>query len=185
MYRPPPNSLGQSAAVSADELKDFVSTDETPGARTLFVGNIDARVDRKLLHEVMIQAGPVEAIKLMPAKEGASKTIAFVRFEHAASLRYALLVLDEVVLFRSPLSVNYSGMHKAKPRPQYPSVSSTFFELPLGLQAISDENKQTLVDAQVIPTLEYLSGYYINSSGENVVCFETMRSSTCKKDGSF
>lgn len=163
MYRPPPNSMGLVPAASAEELAEFVTKDETPGARTMFVGNLDTRVTRKMLYELMIQAGPVEAVRLVPPREGLTKTIAFVRFEHAASLRYALLIFDEVVLFRSPISLNFSGMHKGKPRPEHPPYPPTFFQLPPGLDDLSDITKQRLVEAEALPPSEYLSGYYVGN----------------------
>ncbi|XP_055331606.1 RNA-binding protein 7-like [Paramacrobiotus metropolitanus] len=155
------SNYGSGGNESLEGLTEFLTHDESPTARTLFAGNVDARVTRKMLYELMVQAGPVESINLVPPKEHATKTMAFVRFEHAVSVRYAMLVLDQVTLFRSSLSLNYSGVHKAKPRPRYPPFAPTFFEIPPGLDQVNDTNKELLVSVNAIPPLSYLSGYFL------------------------
>ena len=149
------------------EIKEFLE-DESATARTIFVGNLDMRVTRKLLYELMIQAGPVEAIKIVPLREGMNKTHAFLRFEQASSVRYAMLVLNGVSLFRMRLSLNYSGIHKSKPLPVRPPFPPTFFELPPGFENIADAPKLQLVMAKAIPPLEYKSGYLIGGSQQRL-----------------
>lgn len=137
------------SACSNEELLDFVENDSSVHARTLFVGNMDIKVTRKLLYELMVQIGPVESIRIVAPREGANRTFAFVVFEDAASVRYAMLTFRDLSLFNSKLSLNYSGGHKNKPRTVFPPYPPTFFDLPPGLEDIADTVRSTMY--QVFP----------------------------------
>ncbi|OQV14834.1 hypothetical protein BV898_10982 [Hypsibius exemplaris] len=144
---------------------ESLELDESKDARTVFIGNLDCRVTRKMLYELMVQAGPVEAIRIVPPRDfngGAPvKTISFVRYEHAVSVRYALLVLRDVKLFRSSITLNFSGQYKARQPPDFPPRPTTFFELPRGLEDASDKLKQSLVGRKFINDLkDYNTGFY-------------------------
>ncbi|OQV14838.1 hypothetical protein BV898_10986 [Hypsibius exemplaris] len=85
-----------------------------------------------MLYELMVQAGPVEAIRIVPPRIST----------HAVSVRYALLVLRDVKLFRSSITLNFSGQYKARQPPDFPPRPTTFFELPRGLEDALDKLKQ-------------------------------------------
>ncbi|OQV17570.1 hypothetical protein BV898_08341 [Hypsibius exemplaris] len=148
-------------AISNEELLDFLENDHSPHARTLYIGNMDTKVTRKLLYELMVQAGPIESIRIVTPREGNNRTFAFVVFEDPASVRYAMLIFRDISLFRSRLSLNFSGAHKNKPRADCPPYGPTFFDLPPGFEALTDAVKGTLRDTLVIPPSDYKSGYYI------------------------
>ncbi|GAU88679.1 hypothetical protein RvY_01329 [Ramazzottius varieornatus] len=156
---------GLNPQLSQTELVDFLDNDDSIPARTLFVGNLDQRVTRKLLYELMSQAGPVYSIKIVPLRDGADKTFAFVVFDHAVSVRFAMCIFDDVSLFRSKLSMNYTQAHKNKTRPVAPAprgqVGPTFFELPQGFENTTEEEKRSMVSAWILAHPQYKSGYFI------------------------
>ena len=148
--------------ISNADLVDFLDNDQSVNARTLYVGNVDAKVTRKLLYELMVQVGPVESIRIVAPREGCPRTIAFVVFELAASVRYAMLVLNNVSLFRSKLSLNYSGGHKDKPKTVFPPYGPTFFDLPPGFEDVADSVKATMYQVLMVWSIHRLIAWLID-----------------------
>ncbi|KAL3699987.1 hypothetical protein R1sor_018009 [Riccia sorocarpa] len=67
---------------------------------TLYIGNLDERVDERLVYEIMIQAGPVLRIYIPRDKESKRhKGYGFAEYESAESAQYALNLFSGLVSF--------------------------------------------------------------------------------------
>lgn len=74
---------------------------------TIYVGDLDERVDDSLLWELMLQAGPVVNVhipkdKLTQAHQG----YGFVEFSTPQNAEYAIKIMNMVPLFGKPIKVN-------------------------------------------------------------------------------
>ncbi|BES87896.1 Hypothetical protein NTJ_00701 [Nesidiocoris tenuis] len=75
------------------------------GDRTVYVGNVGSEVTDELLHELFLQAGPVDEVT-SPGQDGTrKKPFAFVTFKHSCSVPYAINLLDGIKLFDQPIRV--------------------------------------------------------------------------------
>lgn len=74
--------------------------------RTLWCGNLDSKVTEEILRELFVQAGPVEDVKIPKDNNGCSKSFAFVMFEHAESVGYALALMDGVSLYHRQIRMD-------------------------------------------------------------------------------
>ncbi|XP_066476904.1 splicing regulator RBM11 [Tiliqua scincoides] len=84
----------------------------TPGRgdeadRTLFVGNLDSRVQEEILYELFLQAGPVTKVTICKDKDGKPKTFGFACFKHTESVPYAIALLNGIRLYGRPIKVQY------------------------------------------------------------------------------
>jgi len=78
-------------------MSDDISDEEK---RTLWVGGIDSRVDEELLYELMLNAGPIEDVKIPVDKQTKKpKPFAFVRYVYEESLPYAIELFCDTKLF--------------------------------------------------------------------------------------
>lgn len=78
-------------------MSDEISDEEK---RTLWVGGIDSRVDEELLYELMLNAGPIEDVKIPVDKQTKKpKPFAFVRYVYEESLPYAIDLFCDTKLF--------------------------------------------------------------------------------------
>lgn len=74
--------------------------------RTLWVGGIDSQVDEEMLYELMLNAGPIESIKIPKDKNTQrSKSFAFVLYQYEESLQYAVDLFCDTRLFGTPLKL--------------------------------------------------------------------------------
>lgn len=81
-------------------------------ADTVFVGNLDPRVDVSILYELFCQAGPIKLITRHP-----DRAYAFIQFDSEASAEYAVELLGglPLQLFGRSVSVNWSeGSRQAR-----------------------------------------------------------------------
>lgn len=79
---------------------------------TVYVGNLDSRVDRELLYELFVQAGPVSSIKLPKEKNITQEQLqyAFVRFENSEDMAYSCKLFDnKISLFGKTIKVRKSN----------------------------------------------------------------------------
>ncbi|KAJ6662491.1 hypothetical protein lerEdw1_011905 [Lerista edwardsae] len=87
--------------------------------RTLFVGNLDSRVQEEILYELFLQvpgmlsgrvarrAGPVTKVTICKDKDGKPKTFGFACFKHTESVPYAIALLNGIRLYGRPIKVQY------------------------------------------------------------------------------
>ncbi|XP_063161556.1 splicing regulator RBM11 [Candoia aspera] len=75
--------------------------------RTLFVGNLESRVQEEILYELFLQAGPVSKVTICKDKDGKPKTFGFVCFKHTESVPYAIALLNGIRLYGRPIKVQY------------------------------------------------------------------------------
>ncbi|XP_028582766.2 splicing regulator RBM11 [Podarcis muralis] len=75
--------------------------------RTLFVGNLESRVQEEILYELFLQAGPVTKVTICKDKDGKPKTFGFVCFKHTESVPYAIALLNGIRLYGRPIKVQY------------------------------------------------------------------------------
>ncbi|OQV14832.1 hypothetical protein BV898_10980 [Hypsibius exemplaris] len=129
---------------------ESLELDESKDARTVFIGNLDCRVTRKMLYELMVQAGPVEAIRIVPPRDfngGAPvKTISFVRYEKEARGQRPVRAPRAArrQIFPQQHHAQLLGSVQGRQPPDFPPRPTTFFELPRGLEDASDKLKQSL-----------------------------------------
>lgn len=130
--------------------------------RSIYVNNLDGRVTRRLLYELMIQAGPVESIKLESNNQKNLGCKAIVRYEHDVSARYAFLAFRSVSLFGSKMCLSLKPP-QYKNQTQYPPYSPTFFECPDGLHLLRERDS-----FHVIPPSKYKAKNYIKNSKSSI-----------------
>uniref|UniRef100_UPI00358F5FFF RNA-binding protein 7 isoform X3 n=1 Tax=Myxine glutinosa TaxID=7769 RepID=UPI00358F5FFF len=75
--------------------------------RTLFVGNLEARVTEGILYELFLQGGPLLRVAIAKDKEGKPKPFAFITFKHEESVPYALNLLNGIRLYGRPLKLQF------------------------------------------------------------------------------
>ncbi|CAK7319201.1 Splicing regulator RBM11 [Vulpes lagopus] len=75
--------------------------------RTVFVGNLEARVREEILYELFLQAGPLTKVTICKDREGKPKTFGFVCFKHPESVSYAIALLNGIRLYGRPINVQY------------------------------------------------------------------------------
>eukprot|EP00249_Psilotum_nudum_P004545 c18061_g1_i1 orf=138-599(+) len=81
---------------------------------TLYIGNLDERVDERVLYEIMVQAGPLIDVYI-PRDRGAGrhKGYGFAEFTSAQSAQYALNLFAGIVfLHNKQLRLALSGQDK-------------------------------------------------------------------------
>ncbi|XP_024413964.2 splicing regulator RBM11 [Desmodus rotundus] len=75
--------------------------------RTVFVGNLEARVREEILYELFLQAGPLTKVTICKDREGKPKSFGFVCFKHPESVSYAIALLNGIRLYGRPIHVQY------------------------------------------------------------------------------
>ncbi|XP_016048197.1 splicing regulator RBM11 [Erinaceus europaeus] len=75
--------------------------------RTVFVGNLEARVREEILYELFLQAGPLTKVTICKDRDGNPKTFGFVCFKHPESVAYAIALLNGIRLYGKPINVQY------------------------------------------------------------------------------
>ncbi|KAF7634598.1 RRM domain-containing protein [Meloidogyne graminicola] len=85
-----------------------------------FVSNFDEKVDKELLYEIFIQAGPLESVVILekykkksPGKFPEKFRYAFVEFTHLESVSFACKIMNGIELFGKKLKF-YSTNYKEK-----------------------------------------------------------------------
>lgn len=80
---------------------------------TVYVGNLEEKVNDELLWELMLQAGPVVNVHLPKDKVSAKHmTYGFVEFRSEDDAEYAIKVLNMIKLFGKPIKVNKVSQDK-------------------------------------------------------------------------
>mmetsp|Transcript_6183 Transcript_6183/g.17665 ORF Transcript_6183/g.17665 Transcript_6183/m.17665 type:complete len:255 (-) Transcript_6183:13-777(-) len=80
---------------------------------TIYVGNLDPKIDDEVLLELMVQAGPVANIHLPKDKiTNTHQGYGFVEFKNEEDADYAIRVLNMIKLFGKPIRLNKSSQDK-------------------------------------------------------------------------
>ena len=78
---------------------------------TVYVGNLDSKVDEELLWELSIQCGPVSNVSLPRDRvTGCHQGFAFVEYKSTDDADYAIRILNMVRLFGKPLRLNKAAL---------------------------------------------------------------------------
>lgn len=78
------------AGKTETETKAPEVEEDDQDARTLFIANISEKVTEELLYELMLQAGPIEEIRIPKDRETKKqKTFGFIQFKHRCAVEYA------------------------------------------------------------------------------------------------
>uniref|UniRef100_A0A1A9ZJ45 RRM domain-containing protein n=1 Tax=Glossina pallidipes TaxID=7398 RepID=A0A1A9ZJ45_GLOPL len=101
-----PEANYRDCADVSDETDD---EDCDEDKRTLFCANLDERVTEDLLHEVFLQAGPIERTHIPKDKAGRSRLFGFITYVHRCSAFYALKLLQGLNLYRKTVSVRFTN----------------------------------------------------------------------------
>merc|ERR1719182_133114 len=80
---------------------------------TIYVGNIDLKIDEEVLWELMVQAGPVQNVHLPRDKiTNTHQGYGFVEFKNEEDADYAIKILNMIKLFGKPIRCNKSSQDK-------------------------------------------------------------------------
>lgn len=80
---------------------------------TLYVGNVDQKIDDEILWELMVQAGPISSVQLPKDKiTNQHMGYGFIEFKNEEDADYAIKVLNMVKLFGKPIRLNKSSRDK-------------------------------------------------------------------------
>ena len=77
-------------------------------SRTLWCGSLSEKVDERILYELFLNAGPLEKVTIPRDKEtGRQKTFAFILFSHPESVKYAVILLNNTLLFGQQIKLQH------------------------------------------------------------------------------
>jgi len=80
---------------------------------TVYVGNLDPKIDEEVLWELMVQAGPVANIHLPRDKiTNTHQGYGFVEFKNEDDAHYVIKIMNMVRLFGKPIRINPSSQDK-------------------------------------------------------------------------
>ncbi|XP_033088056.1 splicing regulator RBM11 [Trachypithecus francoisi] len=114
--------------------------------RTVFVGNLEARVREEILYELFLQAGPLTKVTICKDREGKPKSFGFVCFKHPESVSYAIALLNGIRLYGRPINVQYrfGSSHSSEPTNQS-------FESSVKINSYSYRNEEMVVGRSSFP----------------------------------
>lgn len=87
--------------------------------RTMYVRNLDSRVNEELLYELFLQAGPLVEVFIPRNDAGEMRGFAFVEYEDEESVKYALELFEGSSLFQRELVLaprDGSKLHESRMR---------------------------------------------------------------------
>eukprot|EP01068_Selenidium_serpulae_P010345 Selendium_serpulae@DN5438_c0_g1_i13.p1 len=92
---------------------DITQVFERNQEATVYVGNLDSKVDEEILWELFIQCGVVRNVHIPRDKiTAAHSNYGFVEFQEEADADYAMKVLNMVKLFGKPIKCNKASQDK-------------------------------------------------------------------------
>lgn len=74
--------------------------------RTLWCGNLSENVTEEILYELFLQAGPLENVKIPRDADRRQRSYAFITFQHACSVEYAINIFEGTALLQRPLTLH-------------------------------------------------------------------------------
>ncbi|KAF4650616.1 hypothetical protein FOL47_001012 [Perkinsus chesapeaki] len=80
---------------------------------TIYVGNLDGKVDEELLWELFVQCGPIQNVSLPRDRiVGSHQGYGFVEFKNPDDAEYAVKIMNLTKLFSKPIRCNKSSSDK-------------------------------------------------------------------------
>jgi len=80
---------------------------------TLYIGNVDPKIDEEILWELMVQSGPVASVHLPKDKITQQHMgYGFIEFKNEEDADYAIKILNMIKLFGKPIRLNKSSRDK-------------------------------------------------------------------------
>ena len=90
----------------------FANCDKNQEA-TVYVGNLDEKVNESLLYELMVQAGPVVSVHIPKDRITAThQGYGFVEFQAEEDAEYSVKIMNLIRLFGKPIRVNKASANK-------------------------------------------------------------------------
>eukprot|EP00928_Gymnodinium_smaydae_P027776 TRINITY_DN2136_c0_g1_i1.p1 TRINITY_DN2136_c0_g1~~TRINITY_DN2136_c0_g1_i1.p1 ORF type:complete len:251 (+),score=67.05 TRINITY_DN2136_c0_g1_i1:180-932(+) len=80
---------------------------------TIYVGNIDPKIDEEIIWEIMVQCGPVANVHMPKDKiTNTHQGYGFVEFKNEEDADYAIKIMNMIRLFGKPIRCNKSSQDK-------------------------------------------------------------------------
>jgi len=80
---------------------------------TIYVGNLDPKIDEEIVYELMVQCGPVANVHLPRDKiTNTHQGFGFVEFKNEEDADYSIKILNMIRLFGKPIRCNKSSQDK-------------------------------------------------------------------------
>lgn len=90
----------------------LASTDKNQEA-TVYIGNLDEKVNESLLYELMVQAGPIVTVNIPKDRiTGIHQGYGFAEFQSEEDADYAVKILNLIRLYGKPIRVNKASANK-------------------------------------------------------------------------
>jgi len=117
---------------SNSKTGEMIEDDDSEEFRTLWVGNMQEKVDKEVLYELFMNSGPVLKVTIPRNKQTKKpKSFAFVLFEHKESVQYAIQQMAGVVLYGQKLVMkpSFSSGQSFGDVPEQVLITPTLFEV--------------------------------------------------------
>lgn len=82
---------------------------ENQSCKSLYIGNLDAKVNEALLYQICSTIGPVESCKMIKDKNGESSGYGFVEYVDHQIASQALISLNGVKIYSNEIRVNWAN----------------------------------------------------------------------------
>ncbi|XP_052888622.1 RNA-binding protein 7 [Anopheles moucheti] len=105
--------------------------------RTLWCGNLSESVSEELLYELFLQAGPLENVKIPRDADRRQRNYAFITFQHACSVEYAMNIFEGTALLQRPLTLHRKTRNGSNANN---ALSQTNFNYPSGSTSTSSSS---------------------------------------------
>ncbi|ESO02024.1 hypothetical protein HELRODRAFT_136690, partial [Helobdella robusta] len=73
--------------------------------KTVWCGNLHKLVSEEIIYELMLQAGPIDTVKLITNKDPSNSNYAFIKFQHRISVAFAKMLFNGLSLYNNPIKV--------------------------------------------------------------------------------
>ncbi|XP_024542793.1 RNA-binding protein 7 [Selaginella moellendorffii] len=132
---------------------------------TLYVSNLDDRVDERVLYDIMVQAGPLVEVYIPRDKETKRhRGYGFAEYESEESASYALRLFSGLVtLHNRPVNFAFSGGAKKVPQQQQQQQQSSLFDPTLDQTPPSSKFERFLSASSSSDRESYYSGQHRSS----------------------
>ncbi|XP_053658278.1 RNA-binding protein 7 [Anopheles marshallii] len=105
--------------------------------RTLWCGNLSENVTEEILYELFLQAGPLENIKIPRDADRRQRSYAFITFQHACSVEYAMNIFEGTALLQRPLTLHRKARNGSNASN---ALAQTNFNYPMGSTSTSSSS---------------------------------------------
>uniref|UniRef100_A0A182MGZ2 RRM domain-containing protein n=1 Tax=Anopheles culicifacies TaxID=139723 RepID=A0A182MGZ2_9DIPT len=113
--------------------------------RTLWCGNLSESVTEEILYELFLQAGPLENVKIPRDADRRQRSYAFITFQHACSVEYAINIFEGTALLQRPLT-----LHRKTRSGSNASSAQTNLNHPTGSSSNSNTSRRSANDVPAV-----------------------------------